>query len=170
MRLILLLVLALSLPSFADPLTDSIMGVGEGFSESLLTKMNKRNETRVISYGGYDVEFSYFSWHIRHNTVCARYSQQLTKFAECTQAARELFTEACYKTDFSGVSDSHTRSRIKGMFCEAARTYQPVVANMIWSDSKSEVDEAKRKCNLATAMAAGSEDPDLINARDESCL
>lgn len=72
-------------------------------------------------------------------------------------------------TDFSGVSDSHTRSRIKGMFCEASQTYKPVVANMIWSDSKSEVDEAMPKCNLATAMAAGSNDRELIQSREIAC-
>lgn len=166
MRLILLV---LSLFPFVVS-ADSLSVLRHKLSDTYLDRINKRNESRVISYKGYDVEFTYFSWHIRHNTVCARYSQQIAQFAGCTQAARELFTEACYKTDFSGVSDSHTRSRIKGMFCEAAQTYQPVVANMIWSDSKSEVDEANRKCNLATAMAAGSEDPDLINARDESCL
>lgn len=121
-----------------------------------------------VMHDGVDIPFSFQLWRIRDNSVCSKYSANAAQYSSCTVAARSLFNDMCgelQKVD----STELKQKRIKNMYCNAAVQFKPVVANVQWTEARSELDIARRECNTALAAASGSVDPELIARRDYSC-
>lgn len=121
-----------------------------------------------VEHQGIDVPFSYQLWKIRDKSVCFSYKQSASVYSKCTVSASSLFNSMCKELSTIQSNSSKHRS-IKNMYCNAAFSYEPTIANVQWSENRSVLDKARRECNTAMVGALGSNDEALIQNRNELC-
>ncbi len=122
----------------------------------------------AIDHGGTTVPYSYQLWRIRERTVCFSYSGQVSKYSECTMAARSLFSDICQHLQQKPLSHWKLK-KLKNMYCNAAVTFQPTVATVKWSGDVSGLDVARTECNTAIAGLVGSSDSALKKKKELVC-
>ncbi|MCB1690984.1 MAG: hypothetical protein KDI33_20985 [Halioglobus sp.] len=122
----------------------------------------------VIEYEGTKIPFQYQMWRIREPSVCANLTQNTADYSQCTVKASELFNKLCTEIPTKKNAD-WKYSKTKNMYCNAAMTYQPMIASISSESPESELLQAKKKCNAATVEAMGSSDPAAIGRRDRTC-
>ena len=122
----------------------------------------------TVEHQGMEVPFSYQLWRIRDNSVCFTYKQNAAQYSKCTVAASSLFQAMCKQMQTPQITNTKHRS-IKNMYCNAALSYEATVANVQWTEVRSDLDVARRECNTAMAGALGSTDEVLIQDRNELC-
>ena len=139
------------------------------------TVSNHFNETRnlevtpvVIEYEGVSVSYQHQLWRVRSESVCANHKQNLSQFSRCTAKAARLFNALCSQLRASG-SDDWKQVKIQNMYCNAAISFKPTVANIGSAPTPDPLDEARRACNAATVAAMGNSDPRLARERDKAC-
>lgn len=139
------------------------------------TVSNHFNETRnlevtpvVVEYEGIPVSFQHQLWRVRPESVCANYQQNIMQFSECTVKASRLFNALCLELKQSG-SDEWRQVQIQNMYCNAAVSFKPTVANIGAATTLSGLEEARQACNAATVAAMGNSDPKLARERDKAC-
>lgn len=104
---------------------------------------------------GVPVTYSYQLWQVKTPTVCAKYKQDIAIYAPCTEAAKDLFHEAC--THFSQRKNkNHAHRKAAEMYCYAANTYQPTIARVEAPGMNAELEEARAACNAAVAGMIGN--------------
>jgi len=79
-----------------------------------------------------------------------------------------MFTEACQHLQKKPSSDWR-QTKLQNMYCTAAVTYQPTVANIGWSAESSPLDDARAACNLAIAELVGNPDPAARQRKKTAC-
>ena len=121
-----------------------------------------------VTHEGVEIPYSFQLWRIQENTVCSKYKQNAGQYSKCTVSASSLFQNVCTGLQQQKSSDTKQR-RMKNMYCNAAINYQPTIANVQWTEERSEEDVARRECNTATAIALGSTDPNEIEKREAAC-
>ncbi|MGB2566635.1 MAG: hypothetical protein ACPIB1_09325 [Porticoccaceae bacterium] len=122
----------------------------------------------IIDYEGVPVPFQYQMWRVKDKTVCSRYQSDLTYYSHCTVTAKELFTELC--SQLSQKPSEHWRyTKTKNMYCNAAVSYEVIIAWIDGAEEGAEDEEAKAACNLAGVAALGSRNPVVIAERDRVC-
>lgn len=139
------------------------------------TVSNHFNETRnlevtpvVVEYEGMPVSHQHQLWRVRPESVCANYQQNISQFSECTVKASRLFNALCLGLKQSGADDLR-QVQIQNMYCNAAMSFQPTVANIGSAKTLSGLEEARQACNAATVAAMGNSDPRLARERDKAC-
>lgn len=139
------------------------------------TVSNHFNETRnlevtpvVIEYEGVPVSYQHQLWRVRLESVCANHQQNLSQFSRCTAKAARLFNALCSQLSASG-SDDWREANIQNMYCNAAVSFKPTVANIGSAQTLDPLDEARQACNAATVGAMGNSDPRLARERDKAC-
>ncbi|UTA46941.1 hypothetical protein L1F30_12295 [Simiduia sp. 21SJ11W-1] len=121
-----------------------------------------------IEYQGTGIPFQYQMWRIREQSVCAGFDANIGKKSECTQKAKALFAELC--SYLTANPKPHWRhSKTKNMYCNAAVSYKPVIADLGPAAEKSNLAKAKAQCSAATVAAMGSTEARLIRERDAVC-
>lgn len=122
----------------------------------------------VIEYDGTQIPFQYQMWRIRESSVCNNLKHSVAEFSQCSIKASRLFNELC-----SGLAtnqnDDPIYRKTKNMYCNAAISYEPTVANISSETPESELLKAKRECNAATIEAMDTNDPSAIGHRDRTC-
>ena len=133
------------------------------------------NETRnleitsvVVQYEGVPVSYQHQLWRVRSESVCSNYQQSISQFSRCTVKAARLFNALCSELRQSG-SDDWRQSQIQNMYCNAAVSFKPTVANIGSAPTLSGLEEARQACNAATVAAMGNSDPMLARERDTTC-
>ena len=122
----------------------------------------------IIDYQGVPVPFQYQMWRVIDKSVCSRYQSDLTYYSHCTVTAKELFSALC--SQLSQKPSEHWRYiKTKNMYCNAAVSYEAIIAWIGGAEEETEDEEAKAACNLAIAAAVGSRDPVVIAERDRVC-
>ena len=125
-------------------------------------------QSDVVEHQGIQVPYSYQLWKIQPKSVCHSYGNNVEDFSRCTVAAKSMFTEACQHLQKKPSTDwRHTK--LQNMYCTAAVTYQPTVANIGWSPDTSPLDEARAACNLAIAELVGNPDPAARQRKKAAC-
>lgn len=125
-------------------------------------------QVEVINYEGLDIAFQYQVWQVRERSVCGGYSDDMAVFSDCTTKAKALFNDLC--SELTRRQSDHWRfTKTRNMYCNAAVSFKPTIASISRSDELSEVESARRQCNLATAAALGSSDPKLVGERKRAC-
>ncbi|MCB0253945.1 MAG: hypothetical protein KDI55_09465 [Anaerolineae bacterium] len=125
-------------------------------------------QTLVVEHQGVRVPYSYQLWKIQTQSVCQGQGATVDQFSRCTVAAKSMFTEACDQLQKKPGSDwRHTE--LQNMYCTAAVSYQPTVANIGWSADTSPLDEARAECNLAIAELVGNSDPAARQRKKVAC-
>ena len=117
-----------------------------------------------------DIPFTYQMWKVNHASVCYAYRQNASAYSQCTLAASSLFQSMCHElgAKTADVTGSKYRS-LKNMYCTAAVTYQPTIADVQWSSERTELDKARRLCNTAMAAAIGSTDQKVLAEKEALC-
>jgi hypothetical protein len=133
------------------------------------------NETRnfqvtpvVVEYEGVPVSYQHQLWRVRSASVCSNHQQNVSQFSRCTVKASRLFNALCSELKRSG-SDDWRQVQIQNMYCNAAVSFKPTVANVGSVQTLSGLEEARRACNAATVAAMGNSDPRLARERDKAC-
>lgn len=122
----------------------------------------------TVKHNGIDVPYSYQIWKIRPRTVCGTYRQDFSFYAKCTVAAQSLFQETCRYLQAN--PRSHWKYRkLKNMYCDAAATYQPSIANIEWSEETSPIEQARSECNLAVAELMSKQTAEHRKKKEEAC-
>lgn len=121
-----------------------------------------------IEYQGMMIPFQHQMWRIREGSVCNSYSPNIQTYSQCTLKASSLFSDLC--TYLSENPQNHWRhAKSKNMYCNAAITFNPVVASISVAPEQSDLTKARKACNTATISAMGSSDPSLISERKVAC-
>ncbi|WP_227512684.1 MULTISPECIES: hypothetical protein [Marinobacter] len=139
------------------------------------TVSNHFNETRnleitpvVVEYEGTPVSYQHQLWRVRPESVCANYQQNISKFSKCTVKASRLFNALCLELKQSGV-EGLRQVQVQNMYCNAAVSFKPTVADIGSAQTLSGLEEARRACNAATVSSMGNSDPRLARERDKAC-
>ncbi|MES9912320.1 MAG: hypothetical protein ABW126_08010 [Candidatus Sedimenticola sp. 4PFRAG1] len=121
-----------------------------------------------VEHKGITVPYSYNLWRIRDKTVCASYKYETAQHSKCTMAASSLFSDICQHLQSQSL-DHWKKKKLKNMYCNAAATYQPTVANIQWSSDSSGLQVARANCNSAIAELLGTDDPALRKKKEKVC-
>lgn len=139
------------------------------------TVSNHFNESRnvditpvVIEYEGEPVFFQHQLWQVRSSSVCATHQQNISQFSQCTVKASRLFNALCSKLK-DAKSSEWKHIRVQNMYCNAAVSFKPTVANVSAAQELPDVEKARQACNAATVAAMGSGDDRLARDRDRQC-
>jgi len=142
--------------------------VSNQISDHLLDVTGARQQSVIVEHQGVRIPFSYQRWTIQPQSVCRNQGRNVEEFSRCTVAAKSMFSEACERLQKErGTGWRH--AKLQNMYCSAAVSYQPTVANIGWSAESSPLDEARTACNLATAELIGNPDPAAKRRKQEVC-
>lgn len=137
-------------------------------SDHLIETKNAEVTPVVIEYEGGSVSFQHQWWRVRPDSVCANYRQDIAEFSRCTVRASRLFNALCSELSASG-SEDWRQLKIRNMYCNAAVSFRPTIANVSPASEKTELEKARQNCNAATVAAMGSRDPKLLLKKKELC-
>jgi len=139
------------------------------------TVSNHFSETRnlevtpvVVEYEGVPISYQHQMWRVRPESVCANYKQRISQFSECTTKASRLFNALCSELKQTS-SSNWQQAKFQTMYCNAAISFKPTVANIGAAPALSGLDEARQACNAATVSAMGNSDPRLARERNTAC-
>jgi hypothetical protein len=144
---------------------DSIANVTHRhFQDSMDTQL----QAVRIEYEGSVIDFQHQLWRVRDDSVCGSLRSDLRQYSACTVKAKDMFAELCQA--LSEKKDNHWRiAKSQNMYCNAANSFRPTEASIMRADEPGEFEQARQRCNIATAAALGSSDRTLIKERDEAC-
>ncbi|SHK28386.1 hypothetical protein SAMN05216369_1346 [Marinobacter antarcticus] len=139
------------------------------------TVSNHFNETRnlqitpvVMEYEGTPISYQHQLWRVRPESVCSNHQQSISQFSRCTVKASRLFKALCSELRQVG-SDDLQRIQAQNMYCNAAVSFKPTVADLGSAQSLSGLEEARQACNAATVAAMGNSDLVLAREREQAC-
>lgn len=134
------------------------------FKEAIGTEV----EAVVIEYEGTKIPFQYQMWRIREDSVCSQLQSRIGDYSQCSVKASRLFHELCAQLPMTD-NTNWRYAKTRNMYCNAAVSYKPTIATISSESPESELVQAKKKCNVATIDAMGSNDPAAIGYRDRTC-
>lgn len=137
-------------------------------TETMTDMLGTEVQAVVVKHHGIDIPYSYQLWKIQAQTVCGTYRQDFPLFSNCTVAAQSLFQETCAYLQAN--PRAHWKYRkLKNMYCDAAATFQPTVANVEWSSEHSPIEEARAECNLAIAEFMNNGSAGSREKKEQAC-
>lgn len=117
----------------ANPLIDSYVQFNEKLAYAILKPMREgmgvELESVNVDYHDQPVSFQYQMWRLRPNTVCLPQKNKLLEYSACTEAASQFFHETCQTLQQKPIRTT-LYSNYKRLYCNAAVSYQPVVAKV----------------------------------------
>ncbi len=125
-------------------------------------------KTAVVNYENTPVSFQYQMWHVVPKSVCADLQQNVTSYSACTQKAKQMFNQACNDYGKKDITDWRQR-KTKNMVCDAAVSYQPMIASISATPQHSKAEQDERECNLLTLKTMSNDDPALEAKRKKAC-
>lgn len=142
--------------------------VSSRVTERMTDVLGTEMQAVVVEHQGVRVPYAYQVWRIRPQSVCSPYRRQIAQFSACTLAAHALFQDIC------AYLQAHTQEhwqhhKLKNMYCEAAITYQPTLADVQWSREPSPREQARSACHLAVAALMNEPSPENRRKKDEAC-
>lgn len=121
-----------------------------------------------IQHHGFDIPFQYQMWRIKDKSVCYSYSNNIQIYSKCTVAAKQLFSGLCNELQRNPETGWRYK-KTKNMYCNAAVSYRPIIAEISMGSPESELQLARKECNVATAVALGSRSAVLQRDKTEVC-
>ncbi|WP_417225097.1 hypothetical protein [Amphritea sp.] len=171
---LLLLVGSLLLPGIAgaDVLSDSyerfILSLGKLISQPLSDGVGTELKSIVVEYRNQPVSFQYQLWQLRPNSVCLPLKGDLLDYSACTEAASQFFRETC-QTLAQHPNRTPDYSNYKRLYCDAAASYQPVVAKVNRATEIDEEAKQRQRCAMLTIKAARTHKNIDVYERDKVC-
>jgi hypothetical protein len=152
----------------AAALTALVMLPGQNLGDNLTENMGLNPKTLVVQQDGLDVSFTYQRYKIDLKSVCSNYIDDITLKSDCSHAALKVFREGCSMDSFGDAPSSQV-PRLKGMFCNAAYTYKPIIARITSSTGVTSRTKSSPECNLAILSLMSGKTPEKIKAKNEAC-
>ncbi|WP_417359457.1 hypothetical protein [Gallaecimonas pentaromativorans] len=138
-------------------LTSVLQLPAEWLTRYIQNGMNSTVVSEVVIYRGETVRFNHLFWRVDSRSVCFDQQQRTSDYSRCTQNAKALFDELCQQVE---------EQRHKNMFCQAAASYRPVVAQI--SDyGAGQVATLKRQCGDLRVQAMA--DKSKVAERNRVC-
>ncbi|MDO6562705.1 hypothetical protein Q4488_04845 [Amphritea sp. 1_MG-2023] len=169
-----LLAAGLLIPSVtcADVLTDSYTAftqtLGKVLFQPITDSVGSELQSIHIEYHNQPVSFQYQLWRLRPNSVCQPLKYSVLKYSACSEAASQFFRETC-QTLQQQPNRSPNYPNYKRLYCNAAASYQPVIAKVRRSAPVGENAEQRQKCSMLTLKAARTRKNIDIYNRDKAC-
>ncbi|WP_428034398.1 hypothetical protein [Amphritea sp.] len=156
----------------ADVLTDSYVKFTQKLASVMLQPMRDSMgvelESVNVDYRNQPVSFQYQMWRLRPNSVCQPQQYKLLAYSACTEAASQFFRETCQRLQQNPTS-SPLYPNYKRLYCNAAASYQPVIARVRRSEPMDETTEQRQQCSMLTIKAARTRKTIDIYERDKAC-
>lgn len=152
-------------PGRPDPVSALGIGIGSYVGNRMVQDMGYELQTKYINFQGEEVTFQYQRWKIIEKTVCGNKQGHTQTYSKCTKAAKALFETAC---DELRKSNSGA-SRNTNMYCSAALSYKPVIAEIKPAREKTEFEILKEKCNRLIMEASITNTAQKRAERDKAC-
>ena len=172
--LLLLLISGLFIPQglSANPLIDTYVKFNQELAYAILKPMRDgmgvELESVNVDYHDQPVSFQYQMWRLRPNSVCLPQKYKLLEYSACTEAASQFFRETCQTLQQKPIR-SPLYLNYKRLYCNAAASYQPVIAKVRRSEPMDETAEQRQQCSMLTIKAARTRKNIDIYERDKAC-
>lgn len=169
-----LLTSSLLIPALAraEVLTDSYIKftqtLGNILFQPITDSVGSELKSINIEYHHQPVSFQYQRWRLRPNSVCQSLKSDLLKYSECSEAASQFFRETC-QTLQQQPSNSPNDPNYKRLYCNAAASYQPVIAKVRRSAPIDAQVKQRQQCSMLTIKAARTRKNIDIYERDKVC-
>ena len=172
----LIVVLAVS-PFFAisvqaNPLIDTYVKFNQELAHAIMKPMRDGMgidlESVNVEYRDQPVSFQYQMWRLRPNSVCQPLKYSVLKYSACSEAASQFFRETC-QTLQQNPTNSLLYPNYKRLYCNAAASYQPVIAKVRRSAPMDERAEQRQQCSILTMKASRTRKNIDIYERDKAC-
>jgi len=155
-----------------DPISLVLSAYLEAVQNTVHNAVTDRMGTEIkaisIEYEGLTVPFQYQMWRVKDKSVCGVYSEDLSRYSECSIKAKKVFISLCSQLG-SGSQSGWRQPKLKNMYCNASVSYKPTVALISHGFDAGAIQEAKQKCNIATVKAMGSNNRLFISERTKLC-
>ena len=155
-----------------DPVSFIVSTYINVVSSTVANNINEIYGTEIQSvtteYHGHRISYSYQLWKIKPKSVCADQKGHLSTYSACTLEAKILFKDVCNHLQNKKRSDWRY-SKNKNMYCNAALSYEPVIASIQQATEPSLMQEARKTCNLAISEHMGNANPQSANAVEKAC-
>ena len=156
-----------------DPLSAAFASyldlVSSRVTERMTDVLGTEMQAVVVEHQGVRVPYAYQVWRIRPQSVCSPYRRQIAQFSACTLAAHSLFQDTCAYLQ-AHPQEHWKHLKLKNMYCEAAITYQPTLADVQWSREPSPREQARSACNLAVAALMNEPSPENRRKKEDACM
>lgn len=134
------------------------------YSEVLGTEI----QATTVEYNGRKIPYAYQRWKIKPDSVCAIYKGDINTYSSCTVDAKAMFTEICGYLQQN--PQRHWKyKKNKNMYCSASLSYKPLIAKIEKASQPTEVETARKECNLAISANMGNSSPKTRNEIDIAC-
>ena len=154
-----------------DPLSSLLAAfldhTSSAITNRMLDGMDANPQTVVVEYQGQRVSFQHQLWRVRAQSVCSDRRADIAIFASCTQAAHEIFEQACQDLRANPQPDLNYRPTLN-MYCAATAEFKPTQASIQWTDSASGPTTGE-DCRLAQAALIGENTPETRAQRKKAC-
>ncbi|MBR9866856.1 MAG: hypothetical protein GYB20_04255 [Oceanospirillales bacterium] len=156
----------------ANPLIDTYVKFNQNLTYAIMKPMRDSMgvalESVNVEYRNQPVSFQYQMWRLRPNSVCQPQKYSLLKYSSCTEAASQFFRETC-QTLQQNPTDLLLYPNYKRLYCNAAASYQPVIAKVRRSEPMDERTQQRQQCSMLTIKAARTRKTIDIYERDKAC-
>lgn len=155
-----------------DPLSQLfaayLQAASNNIADHYMDSMDTTVTTQSLIYHGTNIRFQHQLWKIRPNSVCTDFEQQATQYSKCTQQAKAMFTDLC--TQLSGMNNlSHRGRSLSNMFCNAAVSYEPMIASISAPKPKTEQELKQKECNLRILKAMQDSSAEVLKQKEVAC-
>lgn len=162
-----------SVPASANTLVESYVKFNQELARALMQpyhdSMGLQLQSVAVVYQEQPVSFQFQMWRLRPDSVCLKLkNSSLLKYSRCTMAASQLFSETCQKLK-QNPTESLFYPQYMRLYCNAAASYQPVVAKVRRSAPMEQSAEQRQLCSIMTIKASRTRDPLDIRQRNQVC-
>ena len=138
-------------------------------TEHMTDTLGTEIQAVVVQHQGIRIPYSYQIWKIRPSSVCSSYRPNAIQFSKCTLAAQSLFQDTCAYLQ-ANPQEHWKHHKLTNMYCLAAESYKPTIANMQWTQEPSLMEQAQTECNLAVTVLMNNPSSENQAKKDAACI
>jgi hypothetical protein len=151
----------------AIALSAYIAALGESIQDGSQQRLALTETSLVIEYQATEVPFSHQQWRVLDQSVCNQHDRNSPNYSDCTVKAKSLFNQIC-----SALSNQRSNywhhQKYKDMYCDAAVSFQPMVATISYGES-TQMSAKERECNQLILKALVNPSEKNVLAKNEAC-
>ncbi len=142
--------------------------VSNNITSAYVDASNTAITSQALNYQGTEIQFQYFLWQVKQESVCANLKQLAIPYSNCTQQAKAMFTDLCKQ--LSAMNNLNNKGRsLSRMYCNASLNYKPMIASISQPKQRTESELKERECNRLILEAMQDNDSAIAKQRDLIC-
>lgn len=138
------------------------------FQEAYADHTDLHGRVERIVYQGNEIQFQHQLWKVKQPSVCANLKQNATLYSACSVQAKSMFQDLCSRLSESTKLNSKGQ-HMNRMYCNAASSYKPMIAQISNPSHKSPQQKKQQKCNLLILEAMQNPKPEIKRQRNAAC-